>query len=78
MPELVTAAHREVVGHVRDFRRWPSAARPSGQRLDDDYDLLEDGIVVGRIFCLNAVGPQAAPGCRRAPTTATSNRRARI
>jgi hypothetical protein len=34
-----------------------SASRPSGEWRDDDYDVLEDGGVVGRIFCLDAVGP---------------------
>jgi hypothetical protein len=38
-----------------------SASRSSGQWRDDDYDALEDGIVVGRIFCLDAVGPQGRP-----------------
>ena len=38
-----------------------SASRSSGQWRDDDYDVLEDGIVVGRIFCLDAVGPQGRP-----------------
>jgi hypothetical protein len=23
----------------------------------DDFDVLENGVVVGRIFCLDAVGP---------------------
>jgi len=27
-----------------------SASRPSGEWNDDDYDLLADGVVVGRIF----------------------------
>jgi hypothetical protein len=27
----------------------------------DDYDVLENGVVVGRIFCLDAVGPQGRP-----------------
>jgi hypothetical protein len=27
-----------------------SLSRPSGQWRDDDYDVLEDGVVVGRIF----------------------------
>src|SRR5262245_62467207 len=39
----------------------PSASRSSGHWRDDDYDVLEDGIVVGRIFCLDAVGPQGRP-----------------
>jgi hypothetical protein len=29
-----------------------SLSRSSGRR-DDDYDVLENGVVVGRIFCLN-------------------------
>jgi hypothetical protein len=35
-----------------------SASRSSGQRRDDDYDVLENRVVVGRIFCLDVVGPQ--------------------
>jgi hypothetical protein len=31
-----------------------SASRPSGEWNDDDYDVLADGVVGGRIF--NAVG----------------------
>ena len=27
----------------------------------DDFDVLEDGVVIGRILCLDAVGPQARP-----------------
>ena len=27
----------------------------------DDFDVLEDGIIVGRIFFLDAVGPQNRP-----------------
>jgi hypothetical protein len=38
-----------------------SASRPSGQWRDDDYDVLENGIVVGRIFLLGAVAPQGRP-----------------
>jgi hypothetical protein len=38
-----------------------SANRPSGQWRDDDYDMLENGVVVGRIFHLDAVGPQGRP-----------------
>jgi hypothetical protein len=33
-----------------------SVSRPSGQWREDDYDVLENGVVVGRIFCLDAVG----------------------
>ena len=32
----------------------PSASRPSGDWNDDDYDVLADGAVVGRIFKANA------------------------
>jgi hypothetical protein len=36
-----------------------SASRLSGQWRDDDYDVLENGVVVGRIFKM-----PAAPGGR--------------
>jgi hypothetical protein len=32
-----------------------SASRPSGEWSDDDYDVLADGIVVGRIMKAAAV-----------------------
>jgi hypothetical protein len=38
-----------------------SLSRPSGQWRDDDYDVLENGVAVGRIFFLDAVGPQGRP-----------------
>jgi hypothetical protein len=38
-----------------------SASRPSGQWRDDDYDVLENGVVVGRIFHLDAVAPEGRP-----------------
>jgi hypothetical protein len=31
-----------------------AASRPSGEWKDDDYDVLADGVVVGRIFNANA------------------------
>jgi hypothetical protein len=31
-----------------------SASRPSGEWNDDDYDVLADGVIVGRIFKVNA------------------------
>jgi hypothetical protein len=31
-----------------------SASRPSGQWSEDDFDVLADGVVVGRIFKANA------------------------
>jgi len=38
-----------------------SASRPPGQWRDDDYDVLENGVVVARIFFLDAVGPLDRP-----------------
>jgi hypothetical protein len=38
-----------------------SASRPPGQWRDDDYDVLENGGVVARIFFLDAVGPLDRP-----------------
>jgi hypothetical protein len=37
-----------------------SASRPSGQWRDDDYDVLEDGVVVGRIM-LSPAAPKDLP-----------------
>jgi hypothetical protein len=37
-----------------------SASRPSGEWNDDDFDVLADGAVVGRIFKANAA-PAAMP-----------------
>jgi len=34
-----------------------SASRPSGQWRDDDYKVLEDGVVVGRIFKVPVAPP---------------------
>src|SRR5262249_31638954 len=44
------------------------------RRREDDFDVLENGGVVGRIFCLDAVAG-AAPGRGRAATSATSDPR---
>ena len=43
-----------------------SASRPSGQWSDDDYDVLEDGVVVGRISKEfgRAAGPSMGVGQR--------------
>jgi hypothetical protein len=38
-----------------------SASRSSGQWSDDDYDVLENGVVVGRIFLLGVVAPRGRP-----------------
>ena len=44
-----------------------SASRPSGEWRDDDYDVLEDGVIVGRIFkaaaSLVSCFPLAADRC---------------
>ena len=37
-----------------------SASRPSGEWNDDDFDVLADGEVVGRIFKVNAA-PVGSP-----------------
>jgi hypothetical protein len=41
------------------FKR-ASSSRPSGEWNDDDFDVLADGIVVGRIFMANAA-PVGSP-----------------
>ena len=38
-----------------------SASRSSGQWSDDDFDVLEGGVIVGRIFHLDAVAPEGRP-----------------
>ena len=38
-----------------------AASRSSGTWKDNDFDVLEDGVVVGLIFFLDAVGPQDRP-----------------
>jgi hypothetical protein len=43
-----------------------SASRPSGEWNDDDFDVLADGGVVGRIFHA-AASPWARRGCGRMP-----------
>jgi hypothetical protein len=37
-----------------------SASRPSGEWSDDDYDVISDGVVVGRIFHA-AAAPVGSP-----------------
>jgi hypothetical protein len=46
------------------------ASRPSRQWRDDDYDVLENGVVVGRIFCREP-RRRTVPGCGHRATTAT-------
>jgi hypothetical protein len=58
-----------------------SASRPSGEWNDDDYDVLADGVVVGRIFNA-AASPVGTPwmwtlalGASREPHADASLRR---
>jgi hypothetical protein len=46
--------------HPRDLHR-ASVSRPSGEWSDDDYDVLADGIVVGRIMKTAAAAPLGTP-----------------
>jgi hypothetical protein len=50
-----------------------SASRPSGQWSDDDYDVLADGVMIGRIF--KATGNH---GCGRSPSGITRTGRPRM
>jgi hypothetical protein len=47
-------------GAVTLILKRASASRPSGEWSEDDYDVLADGIVVGRIMKA-AAAPQGAP-----------------
>jgi hypothetical protein len=47
-----------------------AASRPSGEWNDDDYDVLADSVVVGRIFNSNS-GLVGSPLMTRAPLTAS-------
>jgi hypothetical protein len=40
----------ETLAVAKLILRRASASRPSGEWNDDDYDVLADGVVVGRIF----------------------------
>jgi hypothetical protein len=51
-----------------------AASRPSGQWSEDDYDVLEDGVVVGRIF-VSTGAPKNRPWVWSSGQTATSNAR---
>jgi hypothetical protein len=48
-----------------------SASRRPGQWRDDDNDVPENGVVVARIFILDAAGRWIDRGCGRAAATAT-------
>ena len=58
--EWINSAHEAAikVGHL--ILKRASASRPSGEWKDDDFDVLADGEVVGRIFKANA-GPVGSP-----------------
>jgi len=43
-----------------------SASRPSGEWNDDDFDVLADGVVIGRILKVHAA-PVGSRGCGRWP-----------
>jgi hypothetical protein len=45
-------------------------SRSSGAWKEEDYDVLENGGVVGRIFFLDAVGPQGRPWMWETATSA--------
>src|SRR5260221_13921213 len=48
-----------------------SASRPSGEWNDEDFDVLADGAVVGRIFKVHAA-PVGAPWCGRSDIRSTA------
>jgi hypothetical protein len=50
-----------------------SASRSSGQWRDDDYDVLENGVVVGRISKDQVAPPDRPWSWSSGVTTATSN-----
>ena len=53
-----------------------SASRSSRHWRDDDYDVLENGVVVARIFFLDAVGPLDRPWMWASGHSADSVKRA--
>jgi hypothetical protein len=55
--------------------RRGSASR--SHRREDDHDVLEDGVVVGRIFLLGAVAPQGRPWMWASGHSAATIKRAR-
>ena len=48
------------------------ASRPSGEWSDDDFDVLADGVVVGRIMKITARYRTTPPGCRMVRSHAAS------
>jgi hypothetical protein len=60
-------------------RRWPPLILKRGdpsRRRDNDYDVLEDGKVVGRIFHLEAAAPEGRPWMWASGHSADSIKRA--
>ena len=53
-----------------------SLSRSSGQWSDDNYDVFEDGVVVGRIFHLDAAAPEGRPWMWASGHSADSMKRA--
>ena len=58
------ASHKNALFSKREamalILKCASAARPSGEGRDDDYDVLEDRVIVGRIF-RSSGAPQDRP-----------------
>jgi hypothetical protein len=60
MPSLILRGrnygHSEMQAMDKDYLilKRASASRPSGEWNDDDYDVLADGVVVGRILKVHA------------------------
>ena len=50
-----------VVREVKFADQRALASRPSGEWSDDDFDVLADGVVVGRIMKITAAVPDDAP-----------------
>jgi hypothetical protein len=54
----ITSQHSQISRGPRDkdylLLKRAALSRPSGKWNDDDYDVLADGVVVGRIFKVNA------------------------
>jgi len=48
--ELLALSDALVLTDSTSLRTHPTASRSSGELSDDDYDVLADGVVVGRIM----------------------------
>jgi hypothetical protein len=51
---VVPSTNDSKMGKDRLTLKRASASRPSGEWNDDDYDVLAGGVIVGRIFNVNA------------------------